>query len=321
MTYLATTVLLGVALVVPHTLRLHRSEPAAAVAVWAAVLGLRAAIVVAAAAMALVWFPATAAFSALSHWCWHEVIPGASAHIAVNGHAVGDTTAILPAALLAGALVWLAARIRRATRRVSRLLRRATIGRGPGRSLVLRDGQVLIAAAGIRRPEVVVSAGALVALDDEELAASLDHERGHIQRRHRFVLLLALTLRALARPLPGTAHVYRQLAFQLERDADAFAVRRRHSPAALASAICKAAMPGPYGIEPHTALRGSGPTAQRVQELLQGAPAYHQAPSTSRAHRRVAVGLLAVLAGLVISAPVAAHQAEFAAAPAHRCDD
>jgi len=64
---------------------------------------------------------------------------------------------------------------------------------------------VLVAAAGLRKPRVVVSAGALLNLDDEELAASLDHEHGHIVRRHRYVLVAAELCRALARLFPEHA--------------------------------------------------------------------------------------------------------------------
>ena len=53
------------------------------------------------------------------------------------------------------------------------------------------DGELLVAAAGLRRPRVLVSAGALLALDDDELEASLEHERGHIARRHRYVLVVS----------------------------------------------------------------------------------------------------------------------------------
>jgi len=50
---------------------------------------------------------------------------------------------------------------------------------------------VLVAAAGLRKRRVVVSADALLNLDHEELAAALDDEYGHIVRRHRKVLVAA----------------------------------------------------------------------------------------------------------------------------------
>jgi len=82
-----------------------------------------------------------------------------------------------------------------------------------------------------------------VCLDDEELAASLEHERGHVARRHRFALVIAEVCRASARALPGTRHAVAELIFHLERDADRLVVDRLHDPAALASAICKAGQP------------------------------------------------------------------------------
>lgn len=76
-------------------------------------------------------------------------------------------------------------------RRATRGQHQAAIARLPSRcpdpreSLLLADATVLVAAAGLRKPRVVVSAGALLNLDHEELAASLDDEYGHIVRRHR----------------------------------------------------------------------------------------------------------------------------------------
>ena len=63
--------------------------------------------------------------------------------------------------------------------------------------------EVIVAAAGIRAPRVVVSAGALTTLDDAELEAGLQHEWGHVLRRHRFLSLLGQGCRAVSRFLPG----------------------------------------------------------------------------------------------------------------------
>jgi hypothetical protein len=102
---------------------------------------------------------------------------------------------------------------------------------------------VVVAAAGFRSPRVVVSAGALLRLDDEELNAGLEHEWGHVVRRHRFVSLLGRACQGLSRFLPGGRRALRELDLHLERDADDYAVRRTGDPLALASAICKAAAP------------------------------------------------------------------------------
>jgi Zn-dependent protease with chaperone function len=79
--------------------------------------------------------------------------------------------------------------------RAARRLVRQALDRGPRNSLILGGPEVMFAVAGMAHPRVLVSAGALTALDDNELAAGLDHEQAHIAHRHRFVMLLALGCR------------------------------------------------------------------------------------------------------------------------------
>src|SRR3954449_10925040 len=136
------------------------------------------------------------------------------------------------------------ARVMQATLAVRRLVR-TPLGRGPEDSVIIGGDDVMLAAAGLARPTLVVSAGALARLDDAELAAAIAHERAHIRRLHRFVLLYAELCRVLGRPLPGTAHAVRELRFQIERDAYRSAVRERADGLALASATCKAAVTAP----------------------------------------------------------------------------
>jgi bla regulator protein blaR1 len=168
---------------------------------------------------------------------------------------------------------------------------------------VLADGEVLVAAAGLRRPQVVVSAGALMTLDDQELAASLEHEHGHIERRHRYVLVMAELCRALARFLPGTRKAAMELVFHLERDADRYAVARTNDPAALASAICKACESSAFGA-PALAL-GGGVVPRRIRLLLDGeANPQSRREVPLRALASVMVALVALSAGTL---PAAAH--------------
>jgi hypothetical protein len=130
----------------------------------------------------------------------------------------------------------------------------------------------------------VVSAGALTSLDDGELYAGLDHERGHIDRRHRWVLVAAAVLRGLARPLPGTRAAAEELAFHLERDADRFALRRDNEPLDLATAICKAAGGANLGVTA-MALNGGG-AARRVRQLLESSDATSRPMPRCRDDRR-----------------------------------
>ena len=315
------SVLLAVAVVAtiaaPHTLALERAPAGLAAIVWLGALVLRALTAMFCAVFVLLFFPATQVFSAITHWCWHAVIPLIATHLPLDGHAVGDVALVMPAFVLAGSTLSVSLGLWKAARRVRRLLARAVVGPGPGESLLLADGDVLVAAAGLRRPRVVVSAGALLSFDDEELAASLEHERGHIARRHRYALVIAELCRALARFLPGTRVAARELTFHLERDADRYAVARTNNPAALVTAICKAS---------HSALLGApaldlagGVTSRRVRLLLDGPPIPRR---QDRLLRALATAMLTLVVAGAITLPAAAHAGLHVAdapRPPHHC--
>lgn len=112
---------------------------------------------------------------------------------------------------------------------------------------------------------LLVSDAALRAMDRDELRASFAHEIGHVRRRHRPLILGASLLAAVGRFLPGTQAAERELLFNLERDADEFAVRATNDPLALASAICKAA--AGRAINYAAALQGRGGMATRLSYL------------------------------------------------------
>jgi hypothetical protein len=287
------------AIVLPYRLRLDRVPAQVAATIWFCALALRALATIGTALYVVMVLPATELFSALTHWCLHTFVPAIATHL--DGHEVGDAAIVLPAALLVLSLLSVSVGVVRATRRLRAQVRRAALGPGPQDTVMVGGQEVLVATAGLHRPRIVVSAGALIALDDEELAASLDHERGHIERRHRFVLLTAELLRALARFVPGTRTTMRELVFHLERDADDWAIRRRHDPCALASAICKAATSASLAsAAPSTALAGGG-VSRRVDELVHPA-----APRTPRAvARAVAAGMVALALLTTASLPVA----------------
>jgi hypothetical protein len=242
-------------IVLPHLLALQRADPATACLLWAAALGLRALIVVGTVTGALVLLHPGHLLRAFAEW-------PCAPHHQVAGHAA----AALGGLALIASLLWAMARLVQATFAVRRLVR-APLGHGPEGSVIIGGDDVLLAAAGLTHPTLVVSAGALARLDDDELAAAIAHERAHIRRYHRYVLLYAELCRVLGRPLPGTARAVRQLRFHIERDADRSAVRERADRLALASAICKAAT-GATTRAGMAALGGDG-TAARVRELLQ----------------------------------------------------
>lgn len=315
MTVVVLAMAVAAAITLPHLLPLERARPAWAAAAWLAVLALRAATALSLAVMVFVAVPRSDYFEAIAHHCWHTIVPLVQAHLGL-----GEAAVLLPAFVLAGSVVSALWALRRATRAVAGLIRRDAVEGGPDGSLIVGGEPVVVAAAGLRNPRVLVSAGALMSLDDAELAASLDHERGHIERRHRFVLLVAQLCRALARFLPGTRAAVAELAFQLERDADEFALRRRHEPAALAGAICKAAGAG----EPTATFAGLGGShvADRVSALA-GRPPTGSEPWAG-ATALMAVALAAVALTLALVVPAAAFGAASNAGPAphaaHDCD-
>ena len=288
----------------PHLLRLEPFSPALAATIWLAALVLRALTAVFAALFIVLYLPATQLFSLVTHWCWHAVIPVVATHLPLNGHAFGDAAVIAPAFFLAASAISVVLGLWRAGRRVRQMLAGSVVGRGPGESLVLPDQDVVVAAAGLRQPRIVVSAGALLTFDDEELAASLDHEQGHIARNHRFVLVISHLCSALARPLPGTRAAARELLFHLERDADRYAVARRHDPTALASAICKAAGATSASATNATFGLGGGVVTRRVRLLLdaEASPRRREAPL-----RLLATAMITITVMAVGALPAAAH--------------
>jgi hypothetical protein len=249
-------------------LRLDRADPVAAVALWLSSLALRALSAIFIALWLVMFLPATALFDALTHWCWHTVLPLIATHLGFSGHNLADAATIAPSFVLAASAISVGFGAARAARTVRQLLRRGSIGAGPRGSVIVGGHEVLVAAAGLHRPKLVVSPGALMLLDDDELAAGLEHECGHIQRRHRFILLFAELCRALGRFLPGTRRAMSELTFHLERDADAWALARRHDRYALASAICKTALSHGHGPAFASLAGGGSRLTDRVEAMV-----------------------------------------------------
>lgn len=289
--------LLGVVLVAPRVVRLDEAPPALAAATWFSALVARAGLTIVAAAGVIVAVPSTSLFETVSGWCWHTILPVIAAHLGFNGHSLADAAILLPTLLLAVSTVSVGFGLWRAARRVARLLK-CGFGPGPRDSIIIRDGTVVVAAAGLRRPRVVVSAGALAALDDAELYASLEHERGHIVHRHRWAMLVGTLCRAIGWFIPGGRAALSELAFHLERDADRFAIDHHHEPRTLASAICKAAAGGSLGVPPATSLAGSG-VVRRVSQLLGDGPTRAGSSRLSRVIAAVTVASALILMAAV----------------------
>jgi Peptidase family M48 len=287
MTLAALALVAGAAILLPHTLHLRRVHPAGAGAIWAAALGLRALAALGGVATLIVLLHPARAIGEAVEWTCGAPVPGS--------HHVAHLALVAPAILLAVSVLVAGWRVVLSAHDVRGIVRGA-VGPGPDGSVIVGGDSVVLAAAGLSRPTVLVSAGALTRLDDAELAAALSHERGHVARRHRWVLLYAEACRALARFLPGTGRAARELAFHLERDADRWALHRHADRLALASAICKSGAAAAAG----TSLSGTGGAVERVEELL--GPVAGAAPGRPLA--ALAGGLTALVLCVAIVLPL-----------------
>lgn len=314
---LLTGLALGIAL--PHLLELRRGSPTAAAMLWLSSLALRALSGLLVTLFLILYLPSTALFQAVAHACWHAVLPLAAAHLGLEGHRLADAAVTIPALLLMASLLWVAVGVVRAARAVHRLVTRHALRPGPRDSIIVGGTEVVLAAAGVRRPRVLVSAGALIALDDEELSAGLDHERGHIARLHRYVLLVAQVLFALGRFVPGSVRAMRELSFHLERDADRWSLGRHNDRLALARVIAKAARGRPVAAGVTlTPLAGAG-VLERIRQLVEdGRPVR---PRTQTALRILAAGMVAITValGALLPMSVAANAERLPSASVRHC--
>lgn len=245
-----------------------RLTPVTGVTLWLAVLCVRALTVVILALLLVSYLPATQLFEGATGWCLHAVVPFVTARVDFSGHRLGELAILLPSFALGLSSTAALVGLWRAARSVSRRLSMATLGSGPRQSVVIGGPEVIVAAAGVRQARIVISTGALAALDEEELTAGLEHEQGHIDRRHSYVSLLARVLFCVARPAPGSGHALRELEFHLERDADEYAVARTGNPLALATTIGKAARSPNLKSSPGLATLSGADTPMRMRLLL-----------------------------------------------------
>jgi Zn-dependent protease with chaperone function len=303
----ALAAILAAGILLPHLLHLQRVAPVTATVLWLTSLCLRALVGLVAVTFLLFFLPRTDVFQSLTHWCLHAILPGFAAELNVEGHGIGDLTLFLPGLALAMSLFIACIRTARGARAARRLVDRHVLGRGPGDSVIVSGAEVSFAVAGLARPRIVVSAGALASLDDAELAAALDHERGHIVRRHRFVVLVAAALTALGWIIPGTGRAAKEIAFHLERDADRWALGRENDRLALASVIYKAAASADPPGTPAVARLGQTGVRERLGQLLDDqfrAPS-HPAGAALNALAATMVAFTLLLAAALPAAAVA----------------
>jgi Zn-dependent protease with chaperone function len=318
----ALAAILAAGILLPHLLRLRRVAPVTATVLWLTSLALRALTGFVAVTFLLFVLPRTDVFESLTHWCLHTVLPGLAAELDVEGHGMGDVSLFVPGIVLALSLLIACVRTARDAGAARRLVDSHVLGPGPGGSIIVSGPEVAFAVAGLARPRIVVSAGALASLDDAELAAGLDHERGHIARHHRFVVLLTAALSALGWVVPGTRRAAREIRFHLERDADLWALDQRNDRLALASVICKAATSAHPPGSAALARLGETGVRERLGLLLEDQPRPSGLPSRAALNALAAamVAFTVLLAAALPAAAVAGARADAHEAHHAHCD-
>lgn len=148
---------------------------------------------------------------------------------------------------------------------------------------------------GSARGRIHVTTGAMHLLDEHELRAAVEHEEGHLVRRHH---LMTLCADAVAAPLRWTGMLRRYpstVRELVELDADDFAAER-HGSDVVAAALLRIAAPATSGAPPTAIAMAGGDPAARIRRLMW----------SSRRLPRVAAGFLAAVALASPTVPTAA---------------
>lgn len=154
----------------------------------------------------------------------------------------------------------------RATRRFERQLR--VVGRLPAdpRVRLVEDAAPQAFCAGLLRPRIYLSAGAVALLSDSERAAVLAHELHHARRLDPLRLLLARALGDGLFPVPAVGRLAQRYVALAELAADEAAERATSGKRALASALLA------FDAHPDPAVVGIAP--ERVDRLLGQRPSW-----------------------------------------------
>jgi len=252
------------------------------------VFGLQAGLAVLAAgvaAVALRGVATTVTFSGpsaseLAEACTRFVLPDASL-AAVASLALGSFAMAVLLLALRSAFGQL-----RASRRFLRGLGPLAAATGPHGARVYEGSAPQAFCAGLLRPRVYLSTGALAQLSREELDAVLAHEAHHARLRDPLRVLLARVLGDALFFLPGVRQLGNRYGALAEMAADQASVRAAGDRAPLASALLafESADPAVVGI-----------AAERVDHLLGDAPAW-ELPAALLAWTVVSLSAFGVLA-------------------------
>ena len=153
----------------------------------------------------------------------------------------GLVWAVVLAARLAGGLIMATIRTLRTRTRLRRLVDLVARPYPPSRNARVLDHPTAMAYClpGLR-PRVVLSAGALHLLDDQQVAAVLAHEHAHTRARHDLVVLPFRALYSSLPWVPWVGRAHQAVTMLVEMLADDCACRR-HQRRVLASALVQVA--------------------------------------------------------------------------------
>lgn len=216
--------------------------------------------------------------------------------IVVAAVAVMVTGLVAGRLLLSGHLIGTRLRtLRRRHRSQIDLLARRDASRSRGREVMVLDHDLPVAYClpGVQGSRVVLSAGVLGRLDDDEVDAVLAHERAHLRARHDLVLEAFSVLHRAFPRWVSSAAALTEVQLLVEVLADRAAVRAR-GPRPLGRALVELAASRVHGPGAGVTLGSTGShLVTRFQLLADEGP------------HRVRAGALVVLAAAVLVLPTA----------------
>jgi Zn-dependent protease with chaperone function len=210
---------------------------------------------------------ATALGGGLSHLIGACVLRLRATYGTPGGATVAGLGLTLAGAVIARTVLTTMTHVRAAGRQALRHAQTARLIGKPepalGAVLVEHDQPAAYCVAG-RQPTVILTTGAVQALDPGQLDAVLAHERAHLAGRHHRLLALARIGRAVLPFLPLMRDAEEQVARLVELHADDAAIRAR-DPRLLATALVVLAT----SASPAPALAaGATDSVQRIHRLL-----------------------------------------------------
>lgn len=280
-------------------------SPRLGILAWQAMSGsLVLAVVLAGAVLALPAVPFSANLAELLSAC----VEALRAHYATpGGAALSASGAVLALGVLARAGYCLAVGLVSAGRERRRQLQTlALVARRHQTcdALVVESTAAAAYCLPGRRREVVLTTGALAALDDDQLAGVLAHERAHLRGRHDVVLAASAALQQAFPRIPAFRVAHGELARLVEMLADDVAVRG-NDRLTVATALVRLA----EASTPTAALGVGGTTAlARVRRLA--APAHPLGAARSALTALATVALLAAPVAVATAPAVVAATAD-----------